>query len=71
MSIDDAGEIRQLRSAELEAEQRYDEAIKRSDYAAAARASIAWKKAADALTERLEKTCPHGSVQEPGPSQQI
>jgi hypothetical protein len=48
-------EVERLRSAELAAQQRYDEAMKRSDMSAARIAADDWLKASDALTEYVAK----------------
>ena len=46
-----ADEVERLKTAELEAELRHAEAIKRGDLAAARSAADAWIRAANALTE--------------------
>jgi hypothetical protein len=45
-----ADEIERLRTAELEAEQRYFDAMKREDLPTARAAAVVWSRAADALT---------------------
>jgi hypothetical protein len=50
-----AEEVGRLRDAELEAERRYDEAVKDSDISAARNAAAEWKEAADALTQYVAK----------------
>ena len=46
-----ADEVERLKAAELEAELRHGEAIKRGDLAAARSAAADWIRTADALTE--------------------
>ena len=50
-----AVEVERLTAADLEAAQRYDEAMKSGDMSAARIAANEWMKAADALTDYVAK----------------